>query len=187
MMLAGLLCLSLACLVATTGPDAVVDFVPGSNPDIRGVLYLYRRRGGGVNIQGMVSGLKPGLHGFHVHAVGDLGDMCKAAGTHFNPLMKNHGSPLDYHRHAGDLGNIIADYNGVARISLFDRHISLDRNSPAYVGGLAVVIHAGEDDLGRGGDAESLKTGNAGGRDGCGIVRVAQAQRYTRTKSSYYN
>lgn len=98
--------------------------------------------------------------------------------------QKNHGSPLDFHRHAGDLGNIIADYNGVARISLFDRHISLDRNSPVYVGGLAFVVHAGEDDLGRGGDAESLKTGNAGGREGCGIVRVAQ--RYTQTKSSYY-
>ncbi|XP_069987405.1 uncharacterized protein [Penaeus vannamei] len=184
MMLAGLLCLSAACLVATTGPDAVVDIVPGSNPNIRGALYLYRRRSGGVDIHGTVGGLKPGLHGFHVHAEGNLGDSCKAAGGHFNPLMKNHGSPLDFHRHAGDLGNVIADYNGVARISLFDRHISLDWNSPVYIGGLAFVIHAGEDDLGRGGDAESLKTGNAGGREGCGIVRVAQAQRYTQTK--YY-
>ncbi|ROT69269.1 copper/zinc superoxide dismutase isoform 3 [Penaeus vannamei] len=170
--------------VATTGPDAVVDIVPGSNPNIRGALYLYRRRSGGVDIHGTVGGLKPGLHGFHVHAEGNLGDSCKAAGGHFNPLMKNHGSPLDFHRHAGDLGNVIADYNGVARISLFDRHISLDWNSPVYIGGLAFVIHAGEDDLGRGGDAESLKTGNAGGREGCGIVRVAQAQRYTQTK--YY-
>lgn len=40
-----------------------------------------------ISSPGTVGGLKPGLHGFHVHAEGNLGDSCKAAGGHFNPLM----------------------------------------------------------------------------------------------------
>jgi len=33
-----------------------------------------------------------------------------------------------------------------------------------------VVIHAGKDDLGKGGDEGSLKTGNAGGRVACAVI-----------------
>ncbi len=33
------------------------------------------------------------------------------------------------------------------------------------------MVHAGEDDLGQGGDAGSLASGNAGARLGCGIIK----------------
>lgn len=53
-----------------------------------------------------MSGLKKGLHGFHVHEYGNLIEGCKSAGGHYNPFKLNHGGPADEVRHIGDLGNI---------------------------------------------------------------------------------
>ena len=63
-----------------------------------------------------ISGLTPGLHGFHIHEKGD----CSApdgtsAGGHFNPSGKPHGDPAHADHHAGDLTQLVADANGVAR------------------------------------------------------------------------
>ena len=40
--------------------------------------------------------------------------------------------------------------------------------------GRAIVIHSDADDLGMGGDAESLKTGNAGDRLACGVIALTE-------------
>ena len=40
--------------------------------------------------------------------------------------------------------------------------------------GRMIIVHADRDDLGHGGDAESLKTGNAGKRVGCGVIGLSE-------------
>ncbi|KAJ7672750.1 superoxide dismutase [Mycena rosella] len=89
----------------------------------------------------------------------------------FQSHAKQHGAPTDKERHVGDLGNIKTDDVGSASFKFQDSLISL--NGPLSIVGRAVVLHAGTDDLGRGGDPESLKTGNAGARAACGVIGLA--------------
>ncbi len=49
-----------------------------------------------------------------------------------------------------------------------DSLIKLD--GPHSIIGRSIIVHLDEDDLGKGGDAESLKTGHAGKRVGCGVI-----------------
>ncbi|TFY68747.1 hypothetical protein EVJ58_g837 [Rhodofomes roseus] len=81
------------------------------------------------------------------------------------------GRPI-FGLHIGDLGNIQSDAQGEAKFTIEDSLVSL--NGPLSVVGRAIVLHAGTDDLGKGNNEESLKTGNAGGRAACGIIGISQ-------------
>jgi len=121
-----------------------------------------------VSVTGNLTGLSPGHHGFHVHQLGDMSGGCKTMAGHFNPLELHHGAPGDTYRHVGDLGNVLAGEDGVAVVDMVDSQLSL--NGLSSIIGRGVVVHAGMDDMGRGGNDGSLKTGNAGGRVACGVV-----------------
>eukprot|EP00943_MAST-04B_sp_MAST-4B-sp1_P005417 g5417.t1 len=142
----------------------------GSEKDtgVSGVVKFEQTSAGSCVISWHINGLTPGKHGFHVHELADFSNGCKSAKGHYNPEGKTHGGPNDENRHVGDLGNILADANGVAKGSMSDHLIKL--NGSTSVVGRSIMVHAGEDDLGKGGNDDSLKTGNAGGRVACGEI-----------------
>ncbi|KAL3993815.1 Superoxide dismutase [Cu-Zn] [Acanthocheilonema viteae] len=141
---------------------------------VSGVIrFKQDKEGSPTIINGEIKGLTPGLHGFHIHQYGDTTNGCISAGPHFNPHNKTHGGPTDEIRHVGDLGNIVAGADGTAHIDISDKQVQL--LGPNSIIGRSIVVHADEDDLGKGvGDKknESLKTGNAGARVACGIVAI---------------
>ncbi|KIV91411.1 Superoxide dismutase [Cu-Zn] [Exophiala mesophila] len=109
--------------------------------------------------------------GFHIHQFGDNTNGCTSAGPHYNPYGKTHGGPSDSERHVGDLGNIKTDAQGNAKGSVTDSLIKLIGEQSVL--GRTVVSHGGTDDLGKGGNEESKKTGNAGPRPACGVIGLA--------------
>jgi hypothetical protein len=88
-----------------------------------------------------------------------------------NPHNKTHGAPEDEERHVGDLGNFKTDGQGNAQGSTTDKLIKLIGSESVI--GRTIVVHAGTDDLGRGGHEESKKTGNAGPRPACGVIGIS--------------
>jgi len=122
-----------------------------------------------------ISGLNPNSkHGFHVHECGDMSDKCESMCAHFNPFNKNHGCPSSKERHVGDLGNLIADVNGIANYKQEDDVIKLE--GECNIIGRGLIIHADEDDCGLGNEKDSLTTGHAGKRIACAVIGYAKTK-----------
>ena len=148
--------------------------VLNSSTGVAGTVKFVQKDGEKVRISAEVTGLAPGLHGFHIHEFGNLTNGCVTAGPHYNPEGKTHAGPHDEVRHVGDLGNLVAGEDGKAVFEIEDHliHIYGLKNN---IVGRSVVVHGGVDDLGKGGNEESLKTGNAGARVACGVIGVSAA------------
>ncbi len=115
----------------------------------------------------------------HIHEWGNLIEGCKSAGPHYNPYNQNHGCIFiqGRHRHVGDLiNNITSDRDGKVFIEYTDDLVQLF--GPNSIIGRSIVIHKKKDDLGLGGDAESLKTGNAGDRMACTVIGLASPKHF---------
>ncbi|XP_055383638.1 superoxide dismutase [Cu-Zn] [Condylostylus longicornis] len=139
--------------------------------DANGHVF-FEQNGDKVHVTGELKGLKPGQHGFHVHEFGDNTNGCTSAGAHFNPHGKTHGAPTAEERHVGDLGNVTAGDDGIAKIDISDKLISLSGEHSII--GRTLVVHADVDDLGVGGHELSKTTGNAGARLGCGVIGLTK-------------
>ncbi|KAH3725254.1 hypothetical protein DPMN_051089 [Dreissena polymorpha] len=124
-----------------------------------------------VSVTGLPSDGNWTYHGFHVHESGDMSRGCESMGPHFNPYRTQHGSPADpaNRRHVGALGNMVKDPFGNMQGAIFDNLASLV--GPTSILHRGVVLHEGQDDLGRGGNEESLRTGNSGRRLACCYIQ----------------
>ncbi|XP_040887791.1 copper chaperone for superoxide dismutase-like isoform X1 [Toxotes jaculatrix] len=165
-------------LIESTGRRAVLKGIGGSEQDlgaavamlagvgkIQGVVRFLQLSEERCLIDGTIDGLEPGLHGLHIHTLGDLTQDCNSCGEHYNPFGRQHGGPGDTERHVGDLGNIVAGPDGRASFRQEDSHLKV-----WDVIGRSLVVDAGEDDLGRGSHPLSKLTGNSGERLACGII-----------------
>lgn len=156
-----------ATVPAATAParSAVVNLAPASGSLASGKLMLMPM-GGGVHLTGEIGGLtRNATHAIHVHEKGDCSAAdASSAGGHFNPTGQPHGRPDAGPHHAGDMPNIAADANGVARVNLHVQGLSLGGAAATDIAGRAVVVHAQADDY------ASQPAGNAGARIACGVV-----------------
>ncbi|MES2526728.1 MAG: superoxide dismutase family protein [Bdellovibrionota bacterium] len=118
----------------------------------------------GMKLIAEVKGLKPGaVHGFHIHETGKCeGPDFKSAGEHFNPKKIDHGGPASHAHHTGDLGNLVANKEGVARTDIVLRNLSSDEINSLI--GKSVIIHSKADDY------ATQPSGDSGDRVACGVI-----------------
>ncbi|XP_049742387.1 extracellular superoxide dismutase [Cu-Zn] isoform X2 [Elephas maximus indicus] len=183
-----LLC-SFLLLAARASTDMDTDTAePGSNTaeqirDMHVKLAPGAKLEAFLDLEGFTAEHNGSARAIHVHQFGDVSQGCEATGPHYNPLGVPHP------QHPGDFGNF-----WVRDGSLWKYRTGLNASlvGPHSIVGRAVVVHAGQDDLGRGGDQASVENGNAGPRLACCVVGVCgpepwarQAQKHAERKKRW--
>lgn len=114
-----------------------------------------------------LSGLSPGMHGFHVHQNPSCepaeknGEMTAAlaAGGHFNPNDGEHHGPYQ-EGHLGDLPVLMVDQDGNATTPVLAPRLEM-----ADLQGHALMVHQGGDTY-----APEPELGGGGARVACGVI-----------------
>lgn len=118
----------------------------------------------------VLSGLPPGLHGFHLHQYPDCSAKEKdgkvvpalAAGGHYDPEQTNrHGFPWG-DGHLGDLPPLFVDVNGSAVQPVLAPRLKL-----ANLKGRSLIIHIGGDNH----SDHPVLLGGGGARIVCGVLQ----------------
>jgi superoxide dismutase, Cu-Zn family len=169
-----------ACLagVDATGADATAPsarrVVPMTLVDARGIgasigeVVLTETRYG-VVLTPSLTGLPPGLHGFHVHENPSCAPAEKdgamvaaqAAGAHYDPQHSGkHGLPWG-DGHLGDLPALYVGADGKAANPVLAPRLKLEE-----LAGRSLMIHAGGDNH----SDHPAPLGGGGGRIACGVI-----------------
>ena len=141
---------------------------PIGDSGVTGTIHLVKI-GDNVEIRGVIEGLTPGKHGFHIYEFGDVSDAKTgtSAGGHFNPTSQPRGRRDARQRHVGDLGNIVADTDGKANVNIRDNEIQFEGENSII--GLSIVLHAGAEQF-------TQPAGDAGARVAFGVIGIAASE-----------
>lgn len=144
--------------------SAVAVLYPTAGSKTTGVIHFEPMADGKIHVNGTVEGLTPNSEqAIHIHEFGDgTAPDATSAGGHYNPGGQMHGMPAQEMRHAGDLGNLKSDANGVAHMDLTVDLMTINGPKNPIIG-RGVIVHAKLDDGGQ-------PTGNAGARVACGVI-----------------
>jgi len=161
-----------AAIIAVTGCASSFQSAPGIEATLAPTQgnsttgnVVFSEAGGKVRVQANITGLTPGVHGFHIHEKGDCSAAdATSAGGHFNPTGAPHGSPSSGAHHVGDMPMLLADEKGHAKLDT--ELTSLALQGPNSIVGRAVIVHAQADDF------QTQPAGNAGARVACGVVEA---------------
>ena len=148
---------------------AVAILQPTEGNQTKGKVFFYQTPKGVKVVATVVNLLPNSKHGFHIHQFGDISKKDgTSAGGHFNPDGHSHKLPEETKmRHAGDMGNLVANEKGIATFEKIFNNFSLDLSKKNCIIGRAVIIHLKKDD-GTG------ATGNAGARISMGVIGITQ-------------
>jgi Cu-Zn family superoxide dismutase len=123
-----------------------------------------------VSVTVMVAGLKPGMHGVHLHAVGKCTPDFAAAGGHFDPGPFGNTDPDANHPyHMGDIPQLVAGADGKATLRAVTTRVTLSDGPLSLfdADGSAIIVHANPDQ----GITGEPKSGVSGGpRVACGVI-----------------
>ena len=170
-----------AVAVALAGAVAFAQAPAGTmraQADIKGdgitgrAQLVERKQGTGILVEITVtaSGLKPGLHGVHLHAVGQCEAPFTSAGGHFDPGPASNPDPDANHPfHMGDVPNLQVGQDGKGSLKVETTRVTLSAGPLSVFDqdGTAIIIHANEDK----GITGEPKSGVSGGpRIACGVL-----------------
>lgn len=124
----------------------------------------------GVGVTIAATGLPPGVHGVHLHAVGACdAPTFESAGAHWNPTGRHHGRDNPQGSHLGDLANlnIGADGGGESIFAIGAARLSEGASAIMDADGASLVVHAKPDDY------KTDPSGDSGDRIACAVVAAA--------------
>lgn len=153
----------------STAKQAVAVLASASGSLVSGSVTL-APMGKGLHLSGEIGGLQANsAHAFHIHEKGDCSAAdASSAGPHFNPFNAAHGKAGSGAHHAGDMNNLTANAEGVAKVDAHIEGVTLGGGAINDVAGRALIVHAAPDDY------ASQPAGNAGARVACGLIKVTQ-------------